>query len=56
MNSDVHVNSVVYEFSGIYKNTVVDKKSVECKSSVKKGDKNTVEAQFSGVDIVHEAV
>ena len=38
------VNSLVYEFSGVHKNTVVDKNLEICKSSVK------MVAQFTGVD------
>ena len=48
MNSVVDVNLVVYKFSGVYENTVV------CKSSVKMVDKNSVVAQFSGVDMKHK--
>ena len=33
------INSVVYKFSGVYENTVVDENSVLCKSSVKMIDK-----------------
>ena len=36
------MNSVVYKFSGVYENTVVDENSVVCKSSVKMVDKNSV--------------
>ena len=43
------MNSVVYKFSGGYKNTVVDENSVVCKSSEKTVDKNSVVAQFTGV-------
>ena len=46
----VDINSVVYKFSGVYKNTVVDGNSVVCKISVKMVDKNSVVAQFSGAD------
>ena len=49
-NSFVDVNSVVYKFSGVYENTVVDENSGVCKSSLKMVDKNSVVAQFSGVD------
>ena len=46
----VDMNSVVYKFSGVHKNTVVDGNSVVCKISVKMVDKNSVVAQFSGAD------
>ena len=46
----VDINSVVYKFSSVFKNTVVDENSVVCKSSVKMVDQNSVVAQFSGVD------
>ena len=46
----VDVNSIVHKISGAYKNTVIDKNSVVCKSSEKTVDENSVVAQFSGVD------
>ena len=42
--------TTVYRFSGVYKNTDVDKNSVVCKSFVKTVDKNSVIAHFSGID------
>ena len=41
---------VVYKFSGVYENTVVDENSVVCKCSVKLVDETSVVAHFSGVD------
>ena len=50
LKKNVDINSVVYKFSGVYEVTVVDKNSVVCKSSERMIDKNSVLAQFSGVD------
>ena len=50
INSVVDVNSVVDKCSGVYEYTVVDENSVVRKSSERMVDKNSVLAQFLGVD------